>query len=176
MGCDIHLYAEHRRRDDGYWFGFGGQMNPGRDYALFGTLAGVRGEGPPVVEPRGYPKDAGWRARGDYEYAVVADDEKLGEWLVGGENACSIADAERWRARWLEGPLAEPRHGLVGKVADPDAHTESWLTLAEFKLAIRNREAQHRYPVDPEYRALVAALDVLEDAGLETRVVFWFDN
>lgn len=72
MGCDIHLFAE--RRDGGIWVPLHPissaswqedsarmrDLDPGRDYCLFGVLAGVRREaGPegPLATP-GIPDDA----------------------------------------------------------------------------------------------------------------------
>lgn len=81
MGCDIHMVAEHRK--DGRWT----RVLPpehawdpwlveqnwlddarqewfhNRNYALFGVLAGVRGDGPPIAEPRGLPGDVGEEVR-----------------------------------------------------------------------------------------------------------------
>jgi hypothetical protein len=74
MGCDIHDYCEIRQ-DDGSWEKTGNVFpypyyneNSGekscdspydwRNYVLFGVLAGVRGEFPPICEPRGVPSDA----------------------------------------------------------------------------------------------------------------------
>lgn len=66
MGCDIHFFVEYKR--DGAWhsadvWGVGAKRCParwhrfyeGRRYELFGKLAGVRGDGPALVEPRGLP-------------------------------------------------------------------------------------------------------------------------
>jgi len=88
MGCDIHCYAEiHKAFGDepkkwyklGYMFKYpyvekddividhgDGDIHcvltdrcySGRNYGLFGILAGVRGEATPIAEPRGVPTDA----------------------------------------------------------------------------------------------------------------------
>lgn len=66
MGCDIHFYVEHKvdgvwkqaffpdaetERDGKYWY-------HGRNYLLFGLLAGVRNEhATPLSKPRGIPSD-----------------------------------------------------------------------------------------------------------------------
>lgn len=44
MGCDIHAYVEYKKADNnGDWISFGGRINPGRNYSLFGRMAeGVR--------------------------------------------------------------------------------------------------------------------------------------
>ena len=66
MGCDIHLYIEYKV-NDGEWTadphhtmydddeGYLRDVSAsGRDYSLFGALAGVRGDGP---DPKGLPDD-----------------------------------------------------------------------------------------------------------------------
>jgi len=76
MGCDIHLYIEYKSKKtefDGYnpgWQSFGGSINPGRNYAMFGLMANVRncysdGKLPVLVEPRGMPDDAAYSTAGD---------------------------------------------------------------------------------------------------------------
>jgi hypothetical protein len=180
MGCDIHLFAEHRHPNSESWWGFGGRMNPGRDYGLFGTLAGVREDGPPVSEPRGFPVNAGWAAREEYTIYVTETPEEAAEWRGDLERAYPREKVESWvpcgSSVWLEGPHPV-RNGLVGKISDPDAHTATWLTLPEFRDAIRRREMKYpSHPVGAEYRALLAALESLAADGHEARVVFWFDN
>ena len=55
MGCDIHLHQEVKIK--GVWHHYKHQ-SVARNYQLFGIMAGVRGDGPAVVEPRGIPDDA----------------------------------------------------------------------------------------------------------------------
>jgi len=57
MGCDIHMWVE-RLESDGLWHLVpDAKVFKGRNYRLFGWLAGVRGDGPPIAEPRGWPSD-----------------------------------------------------------------------------------------------------------------------
>lgn len=86
MGCDIHLHVEVQTARnwelvkpwwqctycegraitrDGVCFECRGQnversFYVARNYTLFGLLAGVRGIGPPITEPRGIPIDISW--------------------------------------------------------------------------------------------------------------------
>jgi hypothetical protein len=67
MGCDIHTYVE--KKVDGKWMPVIGQSPydsyqtlagfaySGRNYGLFGVLAEVRSEGPPIDQERGMPDD-----------------------------------------------------------------------------------------------------------------------
>ena len=78
MGCDIHLFTEIKRKDKNWKNSDHWQYNhfydpededgereldvvpihKSRDYILFGILAGVRGEGNPIIsKPRGLPHD-----------------------------------------------------------------------------------------------------------------------
>lgn len=79
MGCDIHCYVEYRNPKSEYdptrWNDFGGQINPGRNYRIFGALAGVRhGQPKGCVPARGIPPDLAWQAHGDW-WVYVTDDE-----------------------------------------------------------------------------------------------------
>jgi hypothetical protein len=139
-------------------------MNPGRDYGVFESLAGVRGESKNSVSPpRGYPEDASYAAQEDYwvylgpETSEWANRDKAEGWVVRGES--------RWRdesKRW---------------VSHPDYHSHSWLTLAEFRKALNAcSELEQFYKPDAEYWAVIAAMEELEKRGKQTRIVFWFDN
>lgn len=55
MGCDIHLHAEIKI--DGQWHHYA-QLYIGRDYTLFGLMAGVRNTNvTPISQPKGIPDD-----------------------------------------------------------------------------------------------------------------------
>lgn len=168
MGCDIHCYIEHSRTPledrDRYWASFGGHNNPGRDYSLFGLLAGVRGDAK-LFAARGLPPGVGYAARGDNEFYV--SDE------LGGERTATRAQAESWVARGVSEWTDERK----AWVTDPDAHSHSWLTLDEWKQALKAADdLDPKYPVGIDYRAMTAAMQVFADAGEDVRVVFWFDN
>ena len=74
MGCDIHCYIEYKKKNDDHWRSFGGRINPGRNYTLFGVMAGVRCDG--LLYPlRGFPEDAAFQAISDnHLFATAADD------------------------------------------------------------------------------------------------------
>lgn len=55
MGCDIHAFLEIKVNDEWLYYG---QVDFDRNYEMFGKVAGVRGEGPPIQMPRGWPQDA----------------------------------------------------------------------------------------------------------------------
>lgn len=80
MGCDIHGGIEWRSNPDASWFTHCILKGMGRDYELFGKLAGVRGGGC-LVEPRGFPDDASpyikdeWRECGDHTPSWLSPQE-----------------------------------------------------------------------------------------------------
>ena len=70
--------------------------------------------------------------------------------------------------------IAQPRGWPDGRrpyEMDDDLHTPSWLTLAELR-EVRALLAAPAIDVD----ATIAAMATLEAGGLETRLVFAFDN
>ena len=54
MGVDIHTILQVKKQNK--WETIAKNVYDGRNYELFGILAGVRGQAEPIVEPRGYPK------------------------------------------------------------------------------------------------------------------------
>ena len=57
MGCDIHLFVEHKRGDA--WVSWGRESDVCRDYDLFAKMANVRNYNgvEPISKPRGLPSD-----------------------------------------------------------------------------------------------------------------------
>lgn len=167
MGCDIHLYVEHRRNERGpsaTWSTFGGRFNPGRDYRMFGTLAGVRG-GTAMIPPRGIPSDLACSAEGDWWLYIT---ETPGEEYVTAETAAKYHSCGS--------AYKNDRAGKPTWIQHPDWHSASWVTCAELEQAVESAEHEHSYKVYSEYRAVLAAMKSLEESGHETRAVFWFDN
>ena len=77
MGCDIHIILQFRKESD-IWDNINaGYM--GRDYTLFGYIAGVRGGAEPIVSPRGLPDDfSDWEKeelRGEHSFTWLSPQE-----------------------------------------------------------------------------------------------------
>lgn len=170
MGCDIHVYPEYRdaKQSREHWYGFGGRFNPGRDYEMFELLAGVRGkETAALIEPRGVPENLSWQADDDYWMRVTDDKADSRE-----SNEIAEADAQKYLGY---GSIQHPTQPK--RISSPDWHTASWLTLAEYEAVLGQYVLAHGTEfLSAEYPALAAALRSLESRGLETRIVFWFDN
>ena len=168
MGCDIHCYVEYQEPGSGHWFGFGGEINPGRDYVVFGHLAGVRYGEVEHVEPRGVPEEISLETK--WANQLYVDDAH-----ASSEGYCTREQAESWTNHGYSQYLDEAKT----KVTQPDWHTHSWLTTDEFEEALAQAtEAArtHGRGIDTGYKALLAAMKVFSAAGRATRVVFWFDN
>jgi hypothetical protein len=166
MGCDIHCYVEYRLNGEDSWRGFGGRINPGRNYVMFGFLAGVRDDGPPVVGLRGFPDNASWQAKDD-NYLWISDVEADGH--VTREKAKQYIEEHGCK-------FIKDCNGKECWVTQPDWHSHSWLTPSEWDAAIKlaQKSVFGHYGM-PEYEAISAAMHALEKHG-EVRVVFWFDN
>lgn len=174
MGCDIHIYMEYRGKGkDGAaqgWRCFGGRINPGRDYHLFGMLAGVRGGlGRGAIFPvRGKPRDMGICAASD---AIM----RVSEERAGSDGYIDKKTAEEWIRRGSAEWIGNRKEA----VTHPDWHDFTWLTVEEFADVLHLAEDDDRrgYRIGEEYWAIAAALREIERRGdFNARVVFWFDN
>jgi len=207
MGCDIHLYIEYKSKKtefDGYdsgWQSFGGRINPGRNYAMFGLMANVRncysdGKLPVLVEPRGMPEDAGYTA---------TDDNRIYISETESEDYVCMETAKRW-VNSGSSKFINDNDGNPTWVTQPDWHSHSWLTTSEFESVLNKyleleagwhkvRVEEHNKMVkevniqpdswayappsindEPEYQVVLASLKRFEELGYDARVVFWFDN
>lgn len=160
MGCDIHCYIEFKEPGNNGWNPFGGKTYVGRNYAMFAALAGVRGDGPPA---KGLPEDIAYEAQGDNRLFITEDGDGDGEarreqavkWVADGLSKYVPEDNPRW-------------------VTHPDWHSHSWATREEWESALT--KASTHYVAGIRYYALLAVLRFFESQGIETRVVYWFDN
>jgi len=199
MGCDIHLYIEYKNGDQ--WSNFGRRINPGRNYSLFGSLAGVRCESDHIT-PRGVPDDIGYSAFDDWSI-YVSDTQTEDTRSEDGEYYYSRSHAEdyvrRGYCQWIE------RNGKKSWVTNCDWHTPSWLNTDEFELAIAVYLKSAGFQIGTlrltcaesmdsitasnigdaakwalngiaEYWAILAAMRCFEMQGKQARIVFWFDN
>lgn len=106
MGCDIHANIAVVRLFDGEFDG--GCViplaNEPRNYDMFGFMAGVRGDGPAVAEPRGLP--VWWQALTEYRDFDVGDHSE--SWLTLEELFDAIERTEADSAQYPGGPY--PQH------------------------------------------------------------------
>lgn len=168
MGCDIHMYVEYKRKQSTNYSNFGGRINPGRNYYMFGILSnGVRSDNEKGFSAKGMPDydSLGYSSRSDSQLYITdtegdgyVTEDRAEEWVKSGS---SVFTDERKKF-----------------VTHPDWHSHSWLTLEEYQKAmdIYNEHPEALQYNEPEYNAILAIMKSLENDGLETRVVFWFDN
>lgn len=98
MGCDIHCCIEYKSSD--HWWSLIPEFNPGRNYALFALMAGVRDYGDQklkLFEPRGLPDRVQWEAREAYE--KWGSDAHTPSWLQTEELEKVI---EAYSKKWPE--------------------------------------------------------------------------
>jgi hypothetical protein len=91
MGCDIHMFVEFKsyvtQQGEQTWECFGGQYNPGRDYKMFGALAGVRDGDVECPYPmRGLPEGR-LSFDAQHEMGEGAGDLHSHSWLTADEYA-----------------------------------------------------------------------------------------
>jgi len=165
MGCDIHAYVEYadKDREKPYWMALATRCNPGRDYQLFAKLAGVRtdNEKDQIIPLRGSPGDVSLTVQ--WENQLYVSDEGSGEDTCTAENA----------ARWVESGASEWANERRTAVTNPDYHSHSWCTPAEFRAVL---EAPQSWPVRSPYWAVLASMEEFERRDCLARLVFWFDN
>lgn len=169
MGTDIHCFIEYSLDGNrGPFFTAFAEVFVPRDYALFGALAGVRGESVPLYPPRGFPPDASASAKERY-YVWVIDPAAEEEWK--GEPFMSREEAEQLIARGHSYSDA-----ARDRIAHPDWHTASWLTLLEIREAL----AHSRLELASCSPGLTLAVQVCEHLDrtfpLGARFVFWFSS
>lgn len=196
MGCDIHCYIEYKKPDRDGWSDFGGRINPGRLYQMFGALAGVRSRTVNFLQPRGVPNDMSYASKNDYWLFIVENN-------TDESGFCTVEQAKRYIASGsiLKNPT-EPF--LHNSVSHPDWHSHSWVTPDEFEQAIAVHLKANGFQINTarlpapqelsaltttdensnnwalseltEYWAILAAMRCFEQQGFQSRLVFWFDN
>jgi len=167
MGCDIHMYIQYKekRKDKTreWWRDFGGYFSPGRNYTMFGILAGVRDNPEKGFEPKGLPEFELSYGVMDDLYMYVDSEER---------NTCTLEQAERWGRR-----IEKDKDGNPWRTEHPDWHSHSWMTAKELAQAYRWYKKETDYKPSLEYRVILKIMKALEDDGKnEVALVFWFDN
>ncbi len=193
MGADIHMYVEYTDKETlekfnrgeknsrgelikPYWRHFGGKINPGRDYWMFGFLSkGVRSDFSNGIPPKGLPPfdELSYHSRNDSVCYITDNPDTDG-------NSVTLETA----LRWSEGgryKIINNREGTPTWVEHPDWHSHNWLTTEEYETAINNYiiECEKSGEIDTppiEYMAILSAMKTFDENGYVSRVVFWFDN
>lgn len=205
MGCDIHMYAEVKRRDE--WEAVGRvfedesnaawEIHPytGRNYDLFAVLADVRNSFGirPIAEPRGVPDDVSRYVRNEFT-----------KWGCNGHSASWLTVSELEAYPWNEINTHGGWVSLEGyRTFKEKGRPESWsggvgggtvvhVSNAEMDDFLRGgpRDPNKRYYTRIEWpwrigdatrefttKTLPALRGLFGKSRVEdVRIVFWFDN
>lgn len=175
------MFVEYRKddwknykTDTPYWFSFGEEINPGRNYFMFGALTnGVvrnRSNIKTKIDPRGLPGNLSY----DTDYAnklyVCFGSE--------GENMCTKEMALKWNETY-NSKLYYNSEGDIISVDCPDWHSHSWLTFKEYSEILKEAKRKVKkegYGIGINYTIIEQIMKTYEKNGYQTRLVFWFDN
>lgn len=149
MGCDIHCYVEYYNKNESNpWvnsFSYG-ELDFGRDYVLFGCLAGVRSCIKPEISPRGIPNspELSYASMQDYYIRVVTDEQyesskNEDSFIYWSPNKKTISESALQKEYIDRGYKIKTETINNCKVfADPDFHNSSYLYLNELKKVRKN--------------------------------------
>lgn len=188
MGADIHMYIEYVYKSDvqrykedlkerrenvrkPYVHSFGDQINPGRNYCMFGCLAeGVRNDIEGAIPPKGLPpeEELGYMSLSDNRLYISENGE--------GEKECTLEDAKKWEGYGLK---ITYRDGKPIFVEHPDWHSHTWLTLKEYQRALTLYKKNSMFYGDRvplEYQVVLDAMKSIQRNGGIPKLVIWFDN
>lgn len=152
MGCDIHIYVEKKvkgkwlaadkwKNEEAYYTMEGREIFEGRNYSLFGVLAGVRRDDVPLIsKPRGFPKDASkevegcytqWEGDGHSTTWLSLEDIQNFDWTqrVKSEGWVTFDTYEKWE-RWGKQNDDEPEMSCGSVGGGATQH----VTVADFAL------------------------------------------
>lgn len=185
MGADIHMFIHYKDKDSksDWWRDFGGNINPGRNYTMFGVLASVRcGTTDGGLTPKGLPEHSlSWAAEEAYHIPIYIKENETDpdQRYEEGTYEISLEKAQSWERY---GRKIVYKNDKPLKIANPDWHSASWLTTKELSDAYRKYNSVCRKEGDwtkvpAGYKAILQAMRALEDDGAnDVEVVFWFDN
>jgi hypothetical protein len=211
MGCDIHAHieffskTEHKTTSNCFVRCFSGELSFGRDYILFGLMAGVRHSVPPIIKPKGIPTTPtlSYEVTDAYYLNVISDEAPRAPTNSIRESLAKEYVSEAYSIYVDDSKL---------RITNPNFHTPTWLTLDELliirkmylletvefwaniskqkKIDMLNfikstgaRELMKYSFPDYENSVLYAAVGTMmslervsENADTETRLVCWFDS
>lgn len=199
MGCDIHFYVEHKvdgvwrqefvpdaddKRYAKYWYS-------GRNYLLFGLLAGVRNEHvTPLAEPRGLPSDLSeglkqewkqWKGDGHTpsyfllsELLKAKDDKSTHNGYVdvsGYRLFLKNGFPDQWRYDFFRGHnKAVVDNAKMGRILNMASFLGDIEYFTEIIWEMPNIE------IGKDFWEGIEDLKVLDPNPENVRCVFWFDN
>lgn len=124
------------------------------------------------IDPKGLPKD---NLSYDVQNACRLYITEKGE----GDNETTMENALKYNEKYgckLYYSERDKEKPLF--VDSPDLHSHSWLSLTEYEMLIdemKKNEDEDVY-VNVQFLAVLDLMKSLENNGMKTRFVFWFDN
>lgn len=167
MGTDISAFIEYRSASDQLWRTHS-EVFLERDYPLFASIAGPRGEEDTLFEPRGFPADASAFAQRAYYAHIVPDQEFIHNGLSRFVRVSDVAGIIKNGGHY--------RHQSKDIISHPDAHTSSWLSLSEVQNALRAIGIRNEAPGILWQLALRTMQAIEAELHAEVRLVFWFES
>jgi hypothetical protein len=189
MGCDIHIYVESK--EDGKWkhaqglvdgeVPYGDQLYHGRNYTLFGFLAGVRESDKQHFNAKGFPEDASkevkkiWdEVKGDYHtpsYLTLKELQGV-NWddpiVVSG-----MMEKGRITGLMKEAKKKHPDYGKIyGELLFPYCAWTNDTNSKPFRIEVPRRHEFKDFLEIVEKRLPRYSWEGPENV----RIVFWFDN
>jgi hypothetical protein len=174
MGCDIHMYMEWRQGDGPWqiapchpkeeenqdddvrdrWSDF---VAAGRNYNVFGALAGVRRDGP---SPKGLPDDVSPEVHSEVD--SWNDDGHSHSWCTLEELEKALLDCE-YENHGRAQPMTYRRNSEAGAFYDSYMYTD-YFDVVNYA---------RKFLLDT---AMEQAVFADQPQSVEIRFVFWFDN
>jgi len=198
MGCDIHLFSEKKKivNDKEVWVNADyWTINPyfgddeyeqeldivsiynNRNYDLFNVLAGVRGNGPSISQPRGLPDDVSsivkkesdsWDGDGhSHSYLTLAE---LKEYYKNNSHTPHNGFLSKQQIKELDEDNHTP-YSWRSEWSHPNFEYREWKEISPLKVIVDK--------VDERMRKEFWVREDEEDTSKfddRFRIVFWFDN
>ena len=183
MGCDIHLYLEKKMQfRDGNpprWV-YIEEIDVGRDYELFGFLAGVRSDYQHFERKETIPEDISPELRRELE-----------DWGSDGHSHSWLTLEELQTVDWQDEQIMIPLSGIMDndqweafdksvKMGKPDYSLmyPYWAAGGDPKTSSYHEwEYPRKLELEHFYNKVVKRMQTVGDCKPnEIRIVFWFDN
>lgn len=124
------------------------------------------------VDPKGLPEGAlSYTVKNASRLYISEDGEGENETTM--EKALKYNQQYRCKLYYNDRDKEKPVY-----VDHPDFHSHSWLSLTEYEMLIdemKKNEDEDVY-VGVDYLAVLDLMKSLENNGMKTRFIFWFDN
>ena len=188
MGCDIHVFCEHYNKESKRWENLSlykkdtdgtfksVDVYDGRDYELFGILAGVRSCSNPFVYPRGLPDDLSCEVLnkyGDREYFHTPTWYDYCE-LYAYENM--MKDSYK-KTKWRDNKIKELEKQIknISQFIPRDKETEFFDDDVEYEDDEPKLYERFEGFMDC-IRNILYAYDIWNPKPGDVRLIIWFDN